>query len=351
MPMKTNKDKKLFKFDKPYLIAEIGVNHNGIENYAFLMTELAIKAGADAVKFQLFSPEKLVSKTAEMAQYQKINTGKTISQQQMLEFLKIDTNVLIECRNECRKNNVDFVCTAFDEESLLKVISLDPAFLKWPSGEINNFPLLKIGAESGLPILISTGMCDAEEIQNALNLCFSHGMPSNNIALLHCISQYPTPVEKINLRSVKFLEDKFDLPVGLSDHTLGTKAAELAVAMGVSLIEKHVTLSRLCDGPDHKASMNFDEFAEFRILLDNTIKILGRYEKLCQPIEKDTKFVARKSIFNKHSMKKGTKIRENDLKTLRPGDGISPDKINRVIGKTLLRDIDAETKLNFDDFV
>jgi N,N'-diacetyllegionaminate synthase len=325
----------------PYVIAEIGINHNGSGDLAFLMCELAIKAGASAVKFQLFDPDSLVSKSAEMADYQKQNSSIDEPQHTMLARNMITIETLRSCRDICNRQNIDFICTAFDEGSLSDVIALKPDYLKWPSGEIDNIPLLRTATRYKLPIIISAGMADAKEIETAVDTCLTSGLSEEEIILLHCTSQYPTPIEESNIASVSYLRDTFNLTIGFSDHTMGSHAACLALASGAQVFEKHVTLSRLMNGVDHRASANFEELGQYIEDLKHTSQIMGSYEKKCFPVEEQTKSIARKSLVAKTEIQVGEKLSVENIASMRPGTGISPKFQDEILGlkvnKTILQ--------------
>ncbi len=334
---------------KPYVIGEVGINHNGVEVNAINLCELTIKAGASAVKFQLFDADSLVSKSAEMADYQKKNVSNFETQHQMLSKNKISLHTLEKCRSICRDKNVDFICTAFDEISLETVIKLEPDFLKWPSGEIDNLPFLEIAACSNIPIIISTGMANQIEIAQAIDVCTTTGLLLSDIIIMHCTSEYPTPITSANINSVRFLKENFNTRVGYSDHTMGSLAAQLALAAGASFFEKHVTLSRLMEGVDHKASATLDEFSEYVKDLENANKILGVLGTECFNIEKKTKKVARKSIVALRDIGRGELFALDNITSMRPGTGISPAHIKNILNKKTKRDLVKGEMLSWDD--
>ena len=336
-------------FVNPYVIAEIGINHNGSSELAKLMCELSIKAGASAVKFQLFEPDELVAKQAEMADYQKNNSSKSETQHSMLSRNKIDLETLRECRIICRKNNIEFICTAFNETSLYDVLELEPDFIKWPSGEIDNLPFLRLACQPKLPIIISTGMSNADEVKDAVEVCTKNGLDRESIILLHCTSQYPTPVESANISSVNYLKATFGTLVGFSDHTMGSSAAKLALASGAQIFEKHVSLSRLMDGVDHKASATFDELQEYISDLKFASSVIGSFEKTCFPVEAQTKTIARKSLVAKVNIKSGEDLDETNLTAKRPGIGISPKYLTEITGHRANKDISPGHILTWAD--
>ena len=340
---------KFLNLSKPYVIAEVGINHNGSEELAELMCKLSTRAGASAVKFQLFNVDELVSKTADMAQYQIENSKKIETQYEMLSRNVISLNTLKRCRAICSDENVDFICTAFDELSLKQVIQLKPDLIKWPSGEIDNLPLLGIACDADIPLVISTGMADEIEIRDAITKCCQVGKPLSEIILLHCTSQYPTPTEAANINSVRFLKEKFKTLVGFSDHTMGSKAAQLALAAGAVVFEKHVSLSRLMEGVDHRASATFDEFTAYIEDLHYAAKVLGSVEKKCFSIEAQTKAVARKSLVSTHNISLGDEFSHANVTSKRPGTGISPQYTEKVLGRKATRSISAGEILYWTD--
>ncbi len=337
------------ELSKLKFIAEIGVNHNGSEELVELMTILAAKAGADAVKYQLFSPEHLVSSTAPMAEYQSANLNLSISQREMLSKISISQKALNRCKNLCDELGVEFICTAFDLPSLEFVSELGVNVLKWPSGEINNLPFLEQAADLGLPIIISTGMADDAEISEAIEVCKSAGLKSKDLILLHCTSQYPTPVEHANIFSIPHMKHKFNLRTGFSDHTLGVEAAVLAVAAGADIFEKHISLSTLMDGPDHKASLDIAGLEAYIHAVKKTEVICGKFEKKCLPIELSTREIARKSLHLAKDVGKDEVLKIDSIIIQRPGDGISPKELMNIIGLKATRDLKAGKKLEFED--
>tara|TARA_B100000161_G_C33537347_1_gene409008 strand:- start:235 stop:1269 length:1035 start_codon:yes stop_codon:yes gene_type:complete len=341
---------KFLKSNEIFVIAEIGVNHNGNHDLAILMTELAIKSGANAVKHQLFDPNYLVSENAPMADYQSRNTKRKISQREMLSELTISLETLRDCKKICDKNNVLFLCTAFDSPSLKSLIELGVECLKWPSGEITNIPFLKEASSYDKPIILSTGMANEEEVDEAINTMISNGMSKKDIIILHCTSQYPAPDQSSNIASIPFMRERFDLQVGFSDHTLGSKVAEYAVSAGARVFEKHITLSKSMHGPDQKASMNIEEFSKYISDLNNALKIYGKFEKKCSSVELSTKDIARKSIHTLKKGKKGDFLKEENLIIQRPGDGIEPKYLKEVMKKRLKRTIPEGAKLLWDYF-
>lgn len=320
---------------KTLIIAEAGVNHNGSYELAKKLVDVAKESGADVVKFQTAKLDSLVSKFAEMAEYQKENTGKTESQKVMLERLLLKFDDFLNLAAYSRKVGIQFLSTPFDVESIEFLDGLVP-FWKIPSGEITNYPYLVKIARTHKPIVMSTGMCELTEIDNTMNLLQQNG--AGQITLLHCNTQYPTPYSDVNLRAMSTLHDRYGVKVGYSDHTRGIEVPIAAVAMGARVIEKHFTLDRNMEGPDHKASL---EPADLRAMVQSIRHIeeaIGDGRKEPTESEKPNIAIARKSIVAKRNIKKGEVLSEENLTTKRPGSGISPMRWNEVLGTTAVRD-------------
>lgn len=331
-------------------IAEIGVNHNGSHELLDLLTRSAVSAGADAVKYQLFDPAALVSKEAAMAEYQSENLKSNISQQQMLQSLVVSESSLRHCKALCDELGVEFICTAFDSASLLKVVEIGARVLKWPSGEIDNLPFLANAASFKLPMIISTGMASSDEVGEALEVCFEQGLSKEDIVLLHCTSQYPAPSDQANIFSIPFLMDEFGLATGYSDHTIGDEVGRLAVAAGACMFEKHITLSKLMEGPDHKASAEISEFAEYVKSLTQASVVCGSHTKECVAAEISTRKVARKSLHLARDLLRGEIITQDALLIQRPGDGIPSKQIDSVIGCVATKDMKQGHQLSRADY-
>lgn len=320
---------------KVCIIAEAGVNHNGSLELAKQLVDVAKECGADIVKFQTAKLESLVSRFAEMAEYQKQNTGKEKSQKEMLEELLLSYEDFEELADYCRQKDIEFLSTPFDVESI-KFLEDKVRFWKIPSGEITNYPYLVEIAKTGKPIVLSTGMSELEEIRSALEVLKRFG--AGTVTLLHCTTEYPTPYEDVNLKAMVALKDQFDIEVGYSDHTRGIEVPIAAVAMGAVVIEKHFTLDCNMDGPDHKASL---EPAELKAMVEAVRKIeqaLGDGVKRPAGSEIKNINIARKSIVAKRDIKAGEELREDNITTKRPGTGISPMKWPDVIGTRAIRD-------------
>ena len=346
-PFITLGERRISAFDPCYVIAEIGVNHNGDPRIAHDMIDAASKSGADAVKFQTFKSSDLVSSSAPKAAYQESNTGAG-SQIDMLSSLELPAGVYKELRDHCVEVGVSFMSTAFDAGSLQLVIDLEPVCLKWPSGEINNWPLLEQAAQSGIPVLLSTGMSNLSEIGDALDILDTHGCPS--VAILQCVSNYPARIEDQNLRTIQSLADVFGRPVGFSDHTIGPYAALAARPLGMSILEKHFTLDSEQEGPDHKASIEPNEFAEMVEILRAVEKGLGDGVKKRLAVEENILSVARKSLHYSDQFPPGHQLRPEDIAIKRPGEGIPPRYYDLIVGRTLGRSVEGDTYITLEDF-
>ena len=318
-----------------YIIAEAGVNHNGSFDTACRMVDEAKKAGADCIKFQTFKSENLVSVKASKADYQKDNTGEG-SQLDMLKKLELSFDEFIQLKDYCKKKEIDFLSTPFDLESLDFLDKLGVPFWKIPSGEVTNLPYLLAVAKTGKPVIMSTGMCEMEEIRAAVDALSQNG--TKDIKLLHCNTEYPTPFEDVNLKAINTIRETFGLETGYSDHTNGIEVAIAAVALGSTFIEKHFTLDKNMEGPDHKASLDPIELCEMVKSIRNIEKALGSKEKKPSVSELKNKTVARKSIVAKTNIKAGEVFSEENITVKRPGNGISPMRWFEIIGKTADRD-------------
>lgn len=318
------------------IIAEAGVNHNGSLDIAKELASKAKECGADIVKFQTAKLESLVSGSAKMAEYQKQNVGKEMTQQEMLKKLLLSYDDFIELSAYCRKIGIKFLSTPFDLESIDFLNGLGCDIWKIPSGEITNLPYLEKIAETQKDIILSTGMCEMCEISEALQILQRDG--KRNITILHCTTQYPTPYEDVNLKAMKTLRDTFGYAVGYSDHTKGITIPIAAVAMGATVIEKHFTLDRTMEGPDHKASLEPDELKQMVEAIRNIEVALGSGEKKPAVSEISNRAVARKSIIAAKDIKKGELFTVDNLTTKRPGTGINPMRWYDVLGTVAKRD-------------
>ena len=318
------------------IIAEAGVNHNGSMTLAKKMVEEAKRAGADYIKFQTFVPEKLVSKFAEKAEYQKKNTGNEKSQLEMLEKLALTNQDFIELQEYCKEIGIGFISTPFDFASISFLDKLNMDFWKLPSGEITNLPYLEAIAHTGKKVIMSTGMCEMPEIQEAIQVLEKNG--TNDITVLHCNTEYPTPFSDVNLLAMKQMKEILQKPIGYSDHTIGIEVPIAAVALGAVVIEKHFTLDKTMEGPDHAASLEPDELKAMVAAIRNIEKSLGDGNKCRTKSESQNVGVARKSIVAGCDIKKGEVFSEKNLTVKRPGTGISPMKWHELLGTTAQRD-------------
>ena len=318
------------------IIAEAGVNHNGSVKLAKQMIEEAARAGADYIKFQTFKPEKLVSKYAQKADYQKKTTGNNESQLQMLEKLALSYDDFVELKRYCEQSGIGFLSTPFDEDSIRFLDSLDMDFWKIPSGEITNYPYLVQIAQTGRDIVLSTGMCEMDEIADEMKVLEESG--AGNISLLHCNTEYPTPYEDVNLLAMKQMRTAFKKQVGYSDHTVGIEVPIAAVALGAEIIEKHFTLDKNMEGPDHKASLEPLELSQMICSIRHIEKSLGDGNKKRTASEQHNIAAARKSIVAKCAISKGDIFTEANLTVKRPGNGISPMRWKELIGTRAERD-------------
>ena len=313
------------------VIAEAGVNHNGSYELACKLVDAAKSAGADIIKFQTFKAKNLVSADAPKAEYQKKTTGDD-SQQSMLEKLELSYEDFIRLKAYCDHVGIEFLSTPFDLESIAFLDQLGVLFWKIPSGEVTNYPYLVALAKTGRPVVMSTGMCDMREIREAIDVLKEHG--TTEIKLLHCNTEYPTPMADVNLRAMQTMREAFGYEVGYSDHTQGIEVPIAAVAMGATIIEKHFTLDRNMEGPDHKASLESDELARMVQSIRNIEQALGDGEKKPSASEEKNRAIVRKSIVAKRCIKEGELLTEQNLTTKRPGNGVSPMKWTEMMGMT-----------------
>lgn len=318
------------------IIAEAGVNHNGDIQLAKRMVDEAKKAGADYVKFQTFVPERLVSQYAEKAEYQKQTTGEADSQLEMLRKLALAQDDFIELKEYCGQAGIGFLSTPFDLESIEFLDKLGMDFWKLPSGEITNLPYLEAIAKTRKDVVMSTGMCELNEIQSAIQILEENG--AGNITVLHCNTEYPTPFEDVNLLAMREMKEILKKPVGYSDHTVGIEVPIAAAALGAVVIEKHFTLDKKMEGPDHRASLEPDELRQMVCAIRNIEKCLGDGRKRRTESEKKNCEVARKSIVAKKAIQKGEIFTEENLTIKRPGTGISPMRWHEILGTTASRD-------------
>lgn len=314
-----------------FVIAEAGVNHNGNLAKARRMVEVAAKAGADAVKFQTFKAERLVTVNAPKAAYQCKTTAAHESQFDMLRRLELSEAAHRELFSFCRKKNILFLSTPFDEQSADFLDALGLAALKVGSGELTNLELLKHIARKQKPMIISTGMATLSEVGKALRVVKAAG--NQHVILLHCVSNYPAAGADLNLRAIATLARKFHVPVGFSDHTSGIEMAPVAVALGACVIEKHFTLSRKLPGPDQKCSLEPDELSRMIRVIRMTEEALGTGEKIPVRSERDTAQVARRSLISNCAIPKGVKVTAAMIAVRRPGTGLAPEMLSRIVGR------------------
>lgn len=327
------------------IIAEAGVNHNGSVETAKQLIDKAAEAGADMIKFQTFKSERLVSKSARQAEYQKRNIGKgdDDSQLKMLKKLELSEEAHAELFGYCKKKGIKFFSTAFDLESIDYLHTLNLGLWKIPSGEITNYPYIKKIAGFGEPVILSTGMCELSDIKAAYKVLADNGIRKDQITILHCNTEYPTPYEDVNLRAMATLKDEFKVKVGYSDHTKGIEVPIAAVALGAAVIEKHFTLDRGMEGPDHKASLEPEELKAMVSAIRNIEKAIGGDgTKHISESERKNIAIARKSIVAATAIKKGELLTDENLTVKRPGTGISPMRWEEVVGSKATKDFHEE---------
>lgn len=332
-----------------YIIAEAGVNHNGDFQIAKRLVEIAATAGADAVKFQTFSADRLATRAAPKAEYQKSSGAVNESQYEMLKRLELSDAAHRELRALCDQHGIAFMSSPFDEESATFLQSLNVGALKIPSGELTNLPYLRHCANLGVPVVVSTGMANLLEVAEAVEaLRATSAVP---LALLHCVSNYPAPPESSNLRAMDTLRSAFQVPTGFSDHTEGKDVALAAIALGANIIEKHFTLDRSLPGPDHSASLAPAELRDYIASIRRIELALGDGRKLPALSEDSTAKVARKSIVAKTSLPAQTKLSAEMLTMRRPGHGLPSKYLPVVLGRTLRVPVSEGTVLSWDDLL
>ena len=328
---------------KVLIIAEAGVNHNGSLQIAKQLVDKAVEAGVDIIKFQTFKSEKLVSKDARQAEYQQRNIGKRDeSQLTMLKKLELSVKAHHELMDYCKERNIRFSSTAFDMESIYFLYSLNMGLWKIPSGEITNYPYLKKIASFHEEVILSTGMCELSDIEAALNVLIDEGVKKEQITVLHCNTEYPTPYQDVNLKAMLEIGEKFGVKIGYSDHTQGIEVPIAAVALGASVIEKHFTLDKTMEGPDHKASLEPEELKAMVSAIRHIEQALGTGHKTISESERKNIEIARKSIVASCAIKQGEMLTEENLTVKRPGNGISPMCWNEVVGTTAIKDFEEE---------
>ena len=328
-----------------FVIAEIGVNHNGCIETAHRLIEAAADSGADAVKFQTFRADDLVAENTPTASYQNENCGAQ-NQNDMLKALELTAAQFIELQQTAQARGLIFLSTAFDEPSLQTITQMGVPAIKWPSGELTNWPLLAKAIEYGRPIILSTGMASLSEVEATLAFV-DHRVP---LVILQCVSDYPAPLEDQNFRTLDGFKSMFNLDVGFSDHTLGVEGAIIARAKGMCVWEKHLTLSRDLPGPDHKAST---EPAEFKAMVEIIRRVelsLGDGVKAPNTRELETRELVRKSLYFRHSLPAGHNVSIDDFVAKRPGDGLPPTQVESIVGSVLKRTVQANERVTLSDF-
>lgn len=329
-------------YNKTFIIAEAGVNHNGSIDRAIQMVDAAVEAGADAVKFQTFKAEKMITVNSPKADYQMETTDSDETQLEMVKKLELDEAAHVKLYKYCQGKNTQFLSTPFDLESIDLLNRMGLEIFKIPSGEITNLPYLRKLGALDKRLILSTGMADLGEIEHALNVLTDSGTPLENITVLHCNTEYPTPVEDVNLRAMKTIGHAFGVAVGYSDHTLGIEVAVAAVALGAAVIEKHFTLDRNLPGPDHKASLEPDELKAMVQAIHYIEKALGDGIKRPSPSEVKNKSIARKSLVATQPIKTGELFSADNITAKRPGTGISPMRWDEVLGQVAQKDYEKD---------
>jgi N,N'-diacetyllegionaminate synthase len=323
---------------KVFIIAEAGVNHNGCIETAKKLIDVAAEAGVDAVKFQTFKAENLVSKNAQKAEYQKQTTEANESQFEMIKKLELDVDTHKELMAYCASKKILFLSTPFDHDSIDLLVALKLELFKIPSGEITNLPYLRHIGSLNKQVILSTGMADLGEIEDALDILIAAGTVKDKITILHANTEYPTPMEDVNLKAMQTIATAFNMDVGYSDHTLGIEVDIAAVAMGAKVIEKHFTLDRMMEGPDHKASLEPDELKAMVQAIRNIEKSLGNGIKKPSKSERKNIAIVRKSIVAKENIKQGDILSEENLAIKRPGNGINPMRWDEIVGSVARKD-------------
>ena len=332
---------------KTLIIAEAGVNHNGNFELAKQLVDKAVEGGADIVKFQTCKAENVISRYADKAEYQKVTTGEADSQLEMVRKLMLTYEEYGKLKEYCDEKGIEFLSTAFDLPSVDYLHSIGMRRWKIPSGEITNLPLLIKIAKLGEPIIMSTGMSELSEVGDAVKVLKENG--AGEITILHCTTEYPAPYEDVNLKAIDTMKETFGLPVGYSDHTKGLEIPVAAVARGVCVIEKHFTLDRNMEGPDHKASIEPDELKQMVDMIRHVEVAIGDGIKKVSPSELKNQDIARKSIIAKTAIKAGDVFTEENITTKRPGSGINPMKWFDLLGKTAKHDYQEDYLIEEDE--
>ncbi len=332
-------------YKKTLIIAEAGVNHNGEIKNAFALIDAAANAGADLVKFQSFKAINLVTQDASKAEYQKKTTDSSESQFEMIKRLELSYEDHVKLENHCNKKEIGFFSTGFDIDSIDMLMEFKLSHIKIPSGEINNLPYLRHIAGKKKPVIMSTGMANMEEIRDALRALVDAGLDKRDLCILHCNTQYPTPMEDVNLKAMLTIKEQFDVEVGYSDHTMGIEIPIAAVALGAKVIEKHITLDRNMIGPDHSSSLEPVEFKDMVKSIRNIEKSLGDGIKRPSASEIKNIPIIRKSIVASMPIKKGDRLSSMNIAIKRPGTGLSPMKWDDLLG------LPAKKDFKIDDLI
>ncbi|MBT4790928.1 MAG: N-acetylneuraminate synthase [Halobacteriovoraceae bacterium] len=330
---------------KTLIIAEAGVNHNGDLHLAKKLIDVACDAGADYVKFQLFKTELVISKFAKKAEYQKETTDPEESQLEMVKKLELSKEEHFELLTYCKKKDIKYLSSPFDHWSIDLLEEMNTDLYKVPSGEITNLPYLRKISTLNKPIIVSTGMATLTEVRDCLEVLMSNGITREMITVLHCNTEYPTPMIDVNLNAMNTIKNEFHVNVGYSDHTNGIEVPIAAVALGATVIEKHFTLDHDMEGPDHRASLNPAQLKSMISAIKNIEIALGSDEKKPSPSEAKNSLVARKSIIAKKSISKGETLTIDNLTVKRPGDGISPMRWDSIIGMEAVRDFKEDEQI------
>lgn len=337
-----------------FIIAEAGVNHNGDESLALQLVEIAAQCGADAVKFQTFSADKLVARGTAKASYQTRETGEG-DQHSMLRALELSAEAHDRLAQACRDCGIEFMSTPFDEEAADMLLSLGMKRIKIPSGEITNIPFLRFLAAKGVPLILSTGMADMQEIEHAIREIHAvwkdadKAPGAHDLTVLHCTSNYPADFGDVNLNAMQTIERAFGVPIGYSDHTLGIAVSTAAVALGATVIEKHFTIDKCMAGPDHSASLNPDELKAMIDSIRAVERCMGSAVKAPTSAELPIRALVRRSVTLLRDLAAGETVQPEDVALLRPGTGIAPFELERVAGRQTRRFLCAGTTLNWSD--
>lgn len=330
---------------KTLIIAEAGVNHNGDLDLARRLIDVAARSGADVVKFQTFTADRLATRAAPKAEYQSQTTGTRESQHAMLRRLELSEEMHRQLMAHCQARGIEFLSTGFDIESVDLLVSLGQRQFKIPSGEITNLPYLRHIGQLGKPIIVSTGMATLDEVGAAIEALERAGTPRSSMTILHCTTEYPAPIAEVNLRAMQSMQAAFGVKVGYSDHTPGIEIAIAAVAMGATLIEKHFTLDRSLPGPDHKASLEPAELGAMVAAIRNIEAALGDGIKRVTPSESKNQPIARKSLVARRAIRAGEPFSAENLAAKRPGTGVSPMRWDEIVGRGAPRDFAADEQI------